>query len=108
MEKIMELNEATFNAEVMEADVPVLVDFWAPWCGPCRMLSPILERLETEFGDKAKVCKVNVDQHPKLASRFNISSIPHLIFMKGGSVEDQVVGLQSEQVLRDKINALMG
>ena len=103
----MELTEATFQSEVMESNTPVLVDFWATWCPPCRALVPVLESLQAEFGDTAKICKVDIEQCPALATKFNVHSIPHLLLVKDGIVQDQFIGVQSEQTLRDKIKALV-
>ena len=103
----MNLTEANFSSEVMEADVPVLVDFHAPWCGPCRSLTPILDRVEQELGDSIKIGKVNVDQNQELAREHQISSIPVLLFVKGGKVVDRLSGLQPEQVIKDKLTALI-
>ncbi len=102
----MELNESNFESEAIESTVPVLIDFFAPWCGPCRMLIPVLEKLEIEFGETAKVCKVNVDENPELATRYKVGSIPHIIFMKEGIIEDQIIGFPGEEVLREKLTAL--
>jgi len=82
-----------------------LVDFWAPWCGPCRMIAPIIEELAKEFEDKANICKINTDKQQDLAVKYGVRSIPTIIFMKDGEVVDTVVGAQSKQALADKINA---
>lgn len=84
-----------------------LVDFWAPWCGPCRMLSPVIDKLAEEFEGKAKICKVNTDEQEELSAQFGIRSIPTMLFFKNGEVVDQMVGATSEQVLKDKLNALL-
>lgn len=84
-----------------------LVDFWAPWCGPCRMLSPVIDKLAEEFEGKAKVCKVNTDEQEELSAQFGIRSIPTMLFFKNGEIVDQMVGATSEQVLKDKLNALL-
>ena len=84
-----------------------LVDFWAPWCGPCRMLSPVIDKLAEEFAGKAKICKVNTDEQEELSAQFGIRSIPTMLFFKDGSVVDQMVGATSEQVLKDKLNSLL-
>ncbi|MGN7308843.1 thioredoxin, partial [Bacillus subtilis] len=91
---IVNVSDQSFNAEV-EGEGTVLVDFWAPWCGPCKMLAPILEELSTEVGDAVKIAKVNVDENPESASRFGVMSIPTLIFFKDGQPVDKVVGLNS-------------
>ncbi len=88
----LELNASNFSQEVLESKVPVLVDFWAPWCGPCKMMGPVLEEVASEVAGKAKVCKVNVDDNPELAEKYGIMSIPNFIVFKGGQVAGQQVG----------------
>lgn len=100
------LNEANFDAEIANSTVPVIVDFWAEWCGPCRMLGPILEDLAKEQGDKVKICKVNVDEAPNLSAKFNVRSIPMIIFFKNGEAKETVVGVQSKDALTKRIAAL--
>ena len=92
MSSIIAVTEATFNQEVLESEVPVLVDFWAPWCGPCRMVGPVVEQVATEYEGKVKVVKLNTDENPTVASRYGIRSIPTLIVFKGGRQVDTVVG----------------
>ncbi|MFA7286272.1 MAG: thioredoxin [Patescibacteria group bacterium] len=101
------VTDQNFDAEVLKSDVPVLVDFWAPWCGPCRVLGPIVEKLAVEFAGKPiKIAKMNVDENQATAGGFGILSIPTLLFFKGGKVVEQLVGVQPEEVLRQKLNAL--
>lgn len=93
MGMLRELNEWEFETEVLGADRPVLVDFYAPWCGPCRMLGPVLERLAAEWADRVRFVKVNVDEAPDLAMRYQISGVPTLMIFSGGRPVDKVVGL---------------
>jgi thioredoxin 1 len=106
MGKYIELNAENFEATVNEG--VALVDFWAPWCGPCRMIAPVFEELAEEFDGKAKICKVNTDEEQDIAIKFGIRSIPTLIFLKDGEIVDQVIGAQSKQVLADKLNSILG
>lgn len=92
-EFVKELNDSNFDAEI-DASVPVLVDFWATWCGPCRMLAPTIDKIAEQLGDAAKVCKVNVDDSPELAAKFGVMSIPTLIVFKNGAVAEKMVGVQ--------------
>ncbi|MDO7907044.1 thioredoxin [Paenibacillus sp. JX-17] len=96
---IVNVSDQSFKNEV-EGQGTVLVDFWAPWCGPCKMLAPILDELSTELGDDVKIAKVNVDENPESASRFGVMSIPTLIFFKDGQPVDKVVGLNSKEALK--------
>lgn len=99
------VTDETFAKEVLQAEQPVLVDFWAPWCGPCRVLGPIVEKLAGEFAGKVKVAKLNVDENPVTAQKYGVMSIPTMIIYKGGQVAEQIVGLQQESVLREKLAA---
>lgn len=103
----MELNSANFETEVLKSDVPVLVDFWAAWCGPCRAIAPIVEQLSTEYAGKVKVGKVNVDENRDLATQYGVMSIPTLIFFKDGQKVDQVIGFTNKADLEKKLNALL-
>jgi thioredoxin 1 len=89
---VPEFDDNNFASEVLEADGPVLVDFWAPWCGPCKSIAPIIEEVAGEYEGKLKVAKLNVDDHPATASRYGIRGIPNLIILKGGAVKEQIVG----------------
>lgn len=100
------LTDATFEKEVLQATEPVLVDFWAPWCGPCRIIGPIVEKLAGEFAGKVKIGKLNVDENPASAQKYGVMSIPTLIIYKGGQVAEQLVGVQQESVLREKLKSL--
>ena len=103
---IIALTEGNFSSEVLSTPLPVLVDFWAEWCGPCKMLSPILDELATEYRGKAKVGKVNVDDQGRLASQFGIQSIPTVLLFKDGQVKEQIIGLRSKKDYRSKIDGL--
>ncbi|PRR75842.1 thioredoxin [Neomoorella humiferrea] len=96
---IITLNEANFKAEVLEAQVPVLVDFWAVWCGPCRMIAPLVEELAEEYKDRMKVGKLNVDEYQGLAAEYGIMSIPTLLLFKNGQVVTRMVGYQAKNKL---------
>lgn len=104
MGKYIELTAENFS---VAKEGVALVDFWAPWCGPCRMLSPVIDELANEFDGKAKICKVNTDEQGDLSAQFGVRSIPTLIFFKDGQVVDQLVGAQSKQAISDKINSLL-
>ena len=105
MGKYIELKEENFESVVNEG--VSLVDFWAPWCGPCRMIAPVIDELAADFDGKAKICKVNSDDETNLAVKFGIRSIPTILFMKDGKVVDTVIGAASKQSLTDKINSLL-
>lgn len=105
MGKYIDLDAANFDATIKEGTV--LVDFWAPWCGPCRMLAPVIEELAEEFEGKAKICKVNTDEEQDVAVKYGIRSIPTILFFKDGELIDQMVGASSKQALAEKINSLL-
>jgi len=100
---LLHLTEGNFKKEVLESDLPVLVDFWAPWCGPCRIIAPVIEELAREYHGKVKVGKVNIDENPAVATRYTIMSIPTVMFFKRGKVADQVVGALGKADLKRKI-----
>lgn len=107
MSNVLELNGQNFESEVVNSDVPVLVDFWAPWCGPCKQIGPIIEELAGEFEGQAKVGKVNVDNNQDLAAKFGIRGIPTVMLFKGGESVNNFVGMKPKQELADAIsNAL--
>lgn len=103
---VIELTDASFDEVVHKSDVPVLIDFWAPWCGPCKMMSPIIGELADEYADKAKVCKLNTDEARDSAMEFGISAIPTVILFKNGQVEKKWVGLTSKKDLVAAIEEL--
>jgi thioredoxin 1 len=103
----LNLTETNFQSEVIDSSVPVLVDFWAEWCGPCKMIGPVIDQLAAELGDQAKVGKVNVDEARDLAVRYNVRSIPLLLFFKNGEVKDQIVGAGiTKDQLKSRLMAL--
>ena len=112
MSEIRHITDAEFNVEVMSSEIPVLVDFWAEWCGPCKIISPILEKLAPEFEGRIKFLKLNVDQNRTAAMKFGILSIPTLLLFKNGSVAEQMIGVPSPpkdpaEEIRNKLNTLM-
>lgn len=102
-DKITELNADSFDSEVKEARVPVVVDFWAPWCGPCKAIAPIMEELADELGDSVKICKVNVDDNSEIATRYEVRAIPTILVFKNGEIAETLVGLTSKDDLKAKI-----
>jgi len=103
---IINVSEATFEIEVLKSTTPVVVDFWAEWCGPCKMLMPVLNELSTDYAGKVKIAKVNVDQNGMLAGQYGITGIPALIFFKGGQPVGQVVGVRSKKDLKAQFDQL--
>ena len=101
------VNDSNFEQEVLKHNGPVMVDFWATWCGPCRMLGPVVEELAREYEGKVKVCKLNTDEGPDTSTKYRITSIPTIIFFKNGKVAAQTVGLQSKAALQEKLDALL-
>jgi len=108
MAKPLELNNDNFDAEVIQSDVPVMVDFWATWCGPCRMIAPIVEELVGEYEGKMKIAKLDVDSNQDVAMKFKIMSIPNVLFFKGGEVVDQIIGAVPKKQFTEKIDKLVG
>lgn len=106
-ENILHLSDADFQSEVAEAEGPVLVDFWATWCGPCKMIAPILDELSEEYGDKIKICKMDVDNNQETPMKFNVRGIPTLIIFKGGDVDSTKVGALSRNQLKEFIDAAL-
>jgi thioredoxin 1 len=101
---VLEIDDGSFDAEVLQSEKPVLVDFWAPWCGPCRAIAPIVEELSVDFGDKVKFMKCNVDDNPVTPTKFGIKSIPTLLFFKEGELLDKIVGIVAKSKLEEMIN----
>ena len=106
-EGILEIEDSTFESEVLKADKPVMVDFWAPWCGPCKAISPMIEELAGTFGNRVKFTKCNVDDNPMTPGTFGIRSIPTLIFFKDGEVVEQIVGAVAKSKLEGAINKVL-
>jgi thioredoxin len=106
MKPTIEINGSNFESEVLRANQPVLVDFWAEWCGPCKMLAPALDEIAVEHDGRVKVAKVNVDVHPELAARFGIQSIPTLLYFAGGEVRDKTVGVVGKRVIVSTLEKL--
>jgi thioredoxin 1 len=105
---IVTLTDVNFDKEVLQSPVPVVVDFWAEWCGPCKMIAPVLDELADEYAGRAKIGKVNVDEQQALAARYGITAIPTLIFFKGGEVVQQVRGARSKRELKDALDRALG
>ena len=103
----LELSDASFDKEVLQSKEPVLVDLWAPWCGPCRMLGPIVEELAKEYAGKVKVAKLNTDENAGTAAKFKISAIPTMLFFKDGKVVEQLVGVHAKADIKARLDALL-
>jgi len=106
-ENISEIDDGSFETSVLQSDKPVLVDFWAPWCGPCKAIGPIMEDLARNFGDKITFFKCNVDDNPVTPSKYGIKAIPTLIFFKDGQVADQITGMVAKAKLEESINNVL-
>lgn len=104
---VLDITDENFENEVIKSAKPVLVDLWAPWCGPCRMIAPAIEKLSTQYQDKVKFCRLNVDENKKTPATYRVMSIPTLIFFKNGKAVETVIGAVPEQALKPKIDALL-
>ncbi|MGH7774917.1 MAG: thioredoxin [Candidatus Binatia bacterium] len=107
MAKITQVGDDNFEAEVIRSDLPVLVDFWAPWCGPCKSIAPVIEELARDYEGRLKVTKLNVDDNPITPSRYGVRGIPNLIILKGGTVKEQIVGAVPKSRLVDAIEKVL-
>jgi thioredoxin 1 len=104
---VTDVSDQTFESEIIKSSLPVLLDLWAPWCGPCRMVAPVVEKLAETYDGKVKFCRLNVDENPQTAVKYGIMSIPTLMFFKEGQIVDTVVGAVPERTLQPKIDALL-
>ena len=107
MGQSIKVDSVTWDKEILKADTLTLVDFWAAWCGPCQMIAPVVEELATEYSGRLKVAKLNTDENPDIASRYQVMGIPTLMFFKGGQMIDRIVGAASKKQFKEKIEALL-
>ncbi|MDA3813215.1 MAG: thioredoxin [Candidatus Cloacimonetes bacterium] len=104
---MLEVTADTFEQEVLKSDIPVVIDLWASWCGPCKAIAPIVESIAVDYEGKVKVVKLNIDDHPSIAAQYKVMSIPTLLFFKDGKVESQVIGLVGKDKIAGKIEAML-
>jgi thioredoxin 1 len=104
---LVDVTDQTFDTEVIKAKVPVLIDMWAPWCGPCRMVEPVLKKLADKYQGKVKFCRLNVDENKVVPSQFSVRSIPNMLFIKNGRVVDTAIGAMPESALQNKVEELL-
>ena len=104
---MLNITKSNFEKEVISSEIPVVLDFWATWCGPCKMLSPVLDELAAEYSDRARICKVNVDDEPELSARFGIANVPTLIFLKNGEILKKTVGYREKDELEGMLKELL-
>ena len=105
--EITEVKDSSFEQEVLQSEIPVLIDFWAPWCGPCKSIAPVLEEIASEYAGKVKIVKMNVDDNPYTPSQYNVRGIPNLVFFKAGKVVDQKVGAVEKEKLTEVLDQMV-